>query len=168
MPAPFAPSLAVCSQRGFTLIEIMVVLVIIGITAGAVGLSISPSPERILRQDARQLAQQFEAAHQAVRTDGRLVAWRADGQGYRFTRGNWRLPPGGVVPEVMTDGALDDFSGNDALRPRSWRLTPTDASPAGPVVLGSEWIGQPWQLVLRHGQASVTIERAADGGYVVR
>ena len=153
--------------RGFSLIEVMVVLVIIGIATAAVGLSVRPDSARVLRQDARALAQRLQAAQQSVRADGRLIAWQADEHGYRFSRGTWQQVPGSVVPQVSTAGALDHFERDDTLRPRPWGVEGVHATPAGPVVLTADWIGPPWQIVLSNGQASVTLRREADGRYGV-
>ncbi|PIP81199.1 MAG: type II secretion system protein GspH, partial [Gammaproteobacteria bacterium CG22_combo_CG10-13_8_21_14_all_40_8] len=50
-------------QQGFTLIEIMVVVVIIAVFAGMTVISIRPSsPERVLRTEAKRLNQVIKMA----------------------------------------------------------------------------------------------------------
>lgn len=68
-------------QQGFTLIELMVVLVIIGIASAAVGLSIKPDPLQLLRKDAERLAQLLQVAQAEARADGRPITWRATAKG---------------------------------------------------------------------------------------
>lgn len=155
-------------EGGFSLIEVMIVMVIIGIATAAISLSIAPDPALELRRDARELVQRFAVAQNEVRVDGRVIAWQADEDGYRFVRGTWRSAPGSMVPTVSTLGALDTFSRDDLLGPRPWRAGPVEVVPAVPVLLTSEPFGASWHLVLRHGGATVTVLRDAAGGYEIR
>lgn len=163
---PFANAHAI--QQGFSLVEVLVVLVIIGIATATIGLSLSPDPSRALRQEARQLAQLLSIAQTEVRIDGRLIAWSADDSGYQFSRGVWRQAPGSVVPMVDTTGELDDFARDDALRRRNWRTPDTKVHPSGPLILTSEWIGHPLELTLDDGNARVMIRRDAAGAFHVQ
>ena len=86
---------------GFTLIELMVVLVIVGVATAALGLSIRSDPARQLRDDAQRLVERLAAAQSEVRIDGRAIAWQADADGYRFVRGAWMLD--GPVPVLESD-----------------------------------------------------------------
>lgn len=154
-------------QQGFTLIEIMVVMVIIGIATTAIGLSIRPDPSRALRQDAQRLAQLFAIAQTEVRLDGRAIAWQPEARGYRFARAAWQAGPDGL-PVASTRAGLDEFGRDDALRPRDWQAETVKVTPPGPLVLTDEWIGTSWTLALSDGTATVELVREANGRYVVR
>lgn len=153
---------------GFSLIELMVVLVIIGIATAAIALRVAPDPAEPLRLDARELALRLTTAQQEVRIDGRVITWEARGDGYQFVRGTWVRSPGSVVPTVSTAGELDRFVQDDALRPRRWRNAVVEVTPAAPLLLTSEWIGAPWTLELHNGPYKAVILRDASGGFQVR
>ena len=80
-------------EAGFSLIELMIVLVIIGIGTAAISLSMAPDPAQELRREAHDLVRRLAVAQNEVRVDGRVIAWQADGTGYRFARGTWRAVP---------------------------------------------------------------------------
>jgi general secretion pathway protein H len=155
-------------DRGFSLIEVMIVMVIIGVAAAAISLSIPNEPAKTLQRDAQELAQRLTVAQHEVRVDGRLIAWQARGDGYAFARGMWTRVAGSAVPEVSTAGALDEFAGDDVLGPHRWRARAVDVQPARPIVLTSEWMGPPLELVLRSGNDTATIVRDGAGGFRVK
>ncbi|MEO5831573.1 MAG: GspH/FimT family pseudopilin [Rhodanobacter sp.] len=72
--------------HGFTLLEMLVVVLIMGILAGAVGARLQPSHGDVLRVEAERLAQLFELAAQQARITGSAIVWTSDGVGYEFWR----------------------------------------------------------------------------------
>lgn len=154
-------------SEGFSLIEVMLVLVIIGIATAAISLSVAPNPADTLRLDARELAQRLTAAQHEVRVDGRVIVWQAQERGYRFSRGVWTAREGSIVPQLTTSGKLDTFPTDDVLRPRLWRAGEVTVTPARPVLLTSEWVSEPLRLELRSARATVTLQRDASGAFVV-
>ncbi|MBC2656175.1 type II secretion system minor pseudopilin GspH [Pseudomonas sp. MSSRFD41] len=140
-------------QQGFTLIELMVVLVIIGIASAAVGLSIKPDPLQQLRKDAERLAQLLQVAQAEARTDGRPITWRANAKGFAFDR-----PADG-------GSGVDDFRHDRQLRPRRWDSPAMDVriEPRQRLVLNAEWINPPVRIVLSDGQHSLWVERTPAG-----
>lgn len=155
-------------ENGFSLIELMIVMVIVGIATAAISLAVAPDPAQELRRDARELALRLVVAQNEVRIDGRVIAWQADADGYRFARGTWQAVPGSAIPTVSTLGALDTFARDDELRPRQWRAGPVEVTPARPILLTSEPIGAAWRLELRRGGVTVAVLRDAAGGYEVK
>ncbi|MFV3402751.1 GspH/FimT family pseudopilin [Pseudomonas sp. NY15463] len=142
-------------QHGFTLIELMVVLVIIGIASAAVGLSIKPDPLQLLRQDANRLLQLLQVAQAEALADGRPITWLADSKGFRFSRRN----------EQGT--GFDQFHSDPQLHPRTWD-TPTvqvRVIPKQRVVLNAEWFDTSIQLQLSDGQHSISVLRTAAGTF---
>ncbi|AQT09630.1 MULTISPECIES: GspH/FimT family pseudopilin [Pseudomonas] len=140
-------------QQGFTLIELMVVLVIIGIASAAVGLSIKPDPLQLLRKDAERLAQLLQVAQAEARADGRPITWRATAKGFAFSR------------HSESGGGIDDLRDDPQLRPRAWETPALQVriEPRQRLVLNAEWINPPLRLVLSDGQHSLSLERSAAG-----
>ncbi len=77
--------------RGFTLVELMVVLVIIGMAGAAVVLTM-PGDEAKLRGEGERLAGRLDAARAEAILANRSMRATVDGTGYRFTvrrKGAW-------------------------------------------------------------------------------
>lgn len=71
---------------GFTLIEVLVALVIIGLFAGLISSIVQPDERTLLRVEAERLAQLLDLAGTEARMSGRSLAWITDGSSYRFLR----------------------------------------------------------------------------------
>jgi general secretion pathway protein H len=70
--------------RGFTLIEVLVVLMIMGLFVGLVSAIVRPDDRGLLRVEAERLAQLLDLAAAESRLAGKSIAWTAEGHGYRF------------------------------------------------------------------------------------
>jgi general secretion pathway protein H len=73
-------------RRGFTLIEMLVVLMIMGLFVGLVSAITRPDDRAVLRLEAERLSQLLDFAAAEAQLTGKSIAWTADGSGYRFWR----------------------------------------------------------------------------------
>ncbi len=105
------------SSRGFTLLELLIVVAIIAIGTVGVGLALRDSGQTALETQARALAAMLETARAQSRATGVPVRWRP--------------VPGGFVWEGL------DNTGPDAL-PTSWKTAGIQAQADTPVLLGPE------------------------------
>lgn len=75
-------------QQGFTLVELLVVLVIIGITLGMVTLQLMPDNRAALHQESERLALLLENAELEAQASGRSLAWSGVASHYYFWKKN--------------------------------------------------------------------------------
>jgi general secretion pathway protein H len=148
--------------RGFTLVEIMVVMVIIGITLGLVSLNAIPSPQQHLQAEAKRIALLLQLARDEAIVRNRLVAFEAEPEGYRFL--------------VRNESRWDLLAQDDMLRERSFKNPPViltlDPPPPGVaeklrITFGREPVDKPFVLTMASGDDSVTIRADGIGHFVV-
>ncbi|HLT98668.1 MAG TPA: GspH/FimT family pseudopilin [Burkholderiaceae bacterium] len=165
---PFNPAAA---QAGFSLLEVLIVLAIIGIITGTAGLSIrAVQAERGLQDDARRLALLFELAQAEARKTGQAVRWEFTDQGYRFTQTSRLLALPVALAERMALQPPAAQQGNPALRPRRWsgeQPVQVKVYPPGRSVFVGEWVSGPSMVELSDGLYTARVQRAGSGQYRV-
>ena len=88
--------------RGFTLLEMLVVVLIMGILVAVVSTKLQPGNTDVLRVEAERLAQLLELASQEASITGTSIAWTSDGFNYKF----WRQGGNDVWSEIRDDDLL--------------------------------------------------------------
>jgi general secretion pathway protein H len=157
-------NLTACGNRrgaaGFTLLEMMVVLVIAGLLVSLTALTMTRNPRTDLNEEAQRLALLFESAGDEAQVRARPIAWQPTEGGFRFdvrTEDGWR--------------PLRD----DLLKPRPWEggvsgVTidyPGSDSQASRVVFGTEAIDVPVRITLFSAAGRATIVGTGNGRYEV-
>jgi general secretion pathway protein H len=94
------------TPRGFSLIELLVVVVIVGVLALAVTLSIRGGADRQLRQEAERFAALVDQACTQAELSGREIGVVVDAGGYSF--------------QMLAGTHWQDVPGAGELRPRRW------------------------------------------------
>ena len=143
------------SGLGFSLVEVLVVLVILSMVIGFSGLSLRSLQGRGLSLDAERLGARILAAQEETRLHAQPIRLELDDRGYRFYRnhlGRWQL-----------------IEGDGLLRPRAWEALTAWRDPLAsaqesslnrPFVLaiGAEPVAPPWSLVLSRGEQAVLVQ----------
>lgn len=136
--------------RGLTLLELLVVLAIIGLSLALVSLSLRPSTDRVLLRDASRLQAQLEAARVQARAQGLWISWHPEAKGYR-----WQTNPAPPTPSGLAMFA----------RVESWSNPHIRSLTSEAVLLGPEPILAPARIVLewREGAERAQLEIVSDG-----
>lgn len=145
-------------SRGFTLLELLVVIVIAGIILGLATVNATPDAQRQLRDEAQALALRFQSAHEEARLRAGSVVWESSTARYRF------LARAGGQWQPLRD---------DILREHVWKMplsgiAVTPASPGGArIVFTREATAPPFSLTLQRDGKMARIVSDGSGRFDV-
>jgi general secretion pathway protein H len=131
------------SRAGFTLVELLMVVAIIGLAAGAVVLSV-PDPRPSVAEDAERFAARLSRAREEAILSNRPVAVDATAAGYDF---------------MVFDGAAWSALDEGPFRPETWTAGTTVVPSAAPVriVFDPTGVADPAAMTLTRERHSRTI-----------
>ncbi|MDP9109644.1 MAG: GspH/FimT family protein [Pseudomonadota bacterium] len=153
---------AVIGQRGFTLLELLVVLVIVGVMLGVVSFNAMPSAQQALENEARRIALLLQLARDEAIVRNSPVAFEVEPERYRFL--------------LRTNKTWAPLEKDDLLREREFARSPVTLlinPPLPPVsgpmriIFGREPVDRPFVLTLAIDDAHVAIHADGVGHFVV-
>lgn len=134
------------THRGFTLLELLVVLVIVALVSVGVGFSMRDASLVQLDREAERLAALLESARARSQVSGVPVRWRAQAGGFRFD---------GLAATELPQQWLD---------PDTRAVNPADPAQEATLLLGPEPIIGPQSVVLTsRSQNDRQVRLATDG-----
>ena len=146
-------------EAGLTLVEMLVVLAIIGVMAGATVLTIgSGGGTARTEAEARRLETRLELAADETMVTDRMVAFAPEADAYRFV--TWDMAKGGWRPDPV-----DELGRRHAL-PSGMRLI-TDTG-GKPLLIGADGGGGGMQAQLATDDSSWTIQFDGTGATASR
>jgi len=148
--------------RGFTLLELLVVMVIVGATLGLVSFNAMPDGQQVLQNDAQRIALLLQLARDEAIVRNRPIAFEAEAERYRFL-----LREGNTWQVLVQDDLLREREFK--RHPVIFSINPSSPEQAAPlrIVFGREPVDKPFVLTLATGDAQAAIRADGIGHFVV-
>jgi len=146
-------------SRGFTLIEVLVVVAIIVVIVGLAGVRLVRGPADVVREESEHLALLLRAAREEAILQGRVYAFGAGKETYRFLR----LEPDGHLKPTADDEVFRAQSLPPGITIASLKVEGVgDADQEGLVFLPSGELPA-FRIVVAGGGVSWSVVGAPDG-----
>lgn len=151
--------------HGFTLIETMVVLMVITITATVIGVRYTSSESDAIQQEGHRLALLLRYAAEVARTSGQPVAWSVSNDTYSFLKlepnhQQWRL--------IMDDEPLRKRALPNALHIRDIAVNNAAITTGTGLIFSPSGLNPNFTITLTSGASLVTIAGDLAGNIVDR
>lgn len=147
------------SNRGFTLLELLVVIVVLSIAAGLIVVRGTPGDSNYLESDAKKLSQLLRIAQQESLLKSKDIRFIAGNEGYTF--------------EEFTGSRWVPVASEPMLRPRRWDNGPFEVTLINEglenkfLTLESEAGLKRQAIVLQRNQVQLVLESQASGVFRV-
>lgn len=139
---------------GFTLLEIMVVLVIIGISLGLVTPHLIKDDDDVLKEESMRLSALMEYAGDTATSSGIWLAWSPTLQGYRFLQHDDNK---NIWQPMMTDDVLRERQLPEGIHLKA-ALQSQSISTNGLIPFAPSGIHAPFQMELTLGEKKRVIQ----------
>lgn len=145
--------------RGYTLIEVLVVVLIIGIVLGVVGLQVSGGEQRAVRDESERLALLMQHAQEEAILRARPIVFESSADGYRFF-----LPAAdGKLAVMEDDPVLHPRTLPSALRIAAVEIDGARAGETAQILISPTGEIVPFSIVFEQGAARWQVLGSADG-----
>jgi general secretion pathway protein H len=151
--------------RGFTLLELLVVLVLIAVVSSVISISATPDPRQQLTEQAQRLGLLLSLAADEARIRQQPISWEGDLNGYRF------VSEAGGERQLLSD--------DEHLHERTWphpltrlailregqlpqALVSQDA-PALRLAIAREWVQPRLKIEIADGSSDVIVDFDENG-----
>jgi len=145
------------AQCGFTLLEMLVVLVLASIMLSMVAINLFPDEQRALHDEGERVAYLLEQAGKTARIGGQPLAWSTSGREHRF----WKKNKQGEWRRVEQDDLLHPRTLPSDMRVTLVSIAERPAEKVDMVALSPE-LGAP-EFELRLSSANQSLRLLGDG-----
>ncbi len=135
-------------SRGYTLLELLVVMLIAGILLGMATLQLMPTAQSVLREEAQRLAFLMENGALSAQAGGQALAWSGSSHSYRF----WQRTREGEWVRIERDELLHPRSLPETATIGEVRFNDRVLEPGALLVLSPELSAKTFRVRLYNGK----------------
>ncbi len=140
-------------QRGFTVLEMLVTLVVASIMLGVAAVQLMPDEQAQLREESERLAYLLEQAGASARAGGQALAWSGNGSTFRF----WKKNKQGEWRRVEQDALLHPRTLPGGVRIAALEIAGRAADPGEMLLLSPESVTPTFRIRMVSGERQVRI-----------
>lgn len=138
---------------GFTLVEILVALLVIGIVTAVAALNMSPDDRGAVKTEAANLADLLEETSEDAQDTGSEIAWSGNGSGYSF----WKRQDDGSWAEMAGDDFYRSRVLNDGVRIAEVKADGKILPQGKMLLFKPSGVNRTFEIVLEKNGAAMTV-----------